>query len=124
MSPRDGASKVRLEERFDDTAQRLLHNPVPNRWYTQQTLATVLLGDHCAFDRLRSVALLFDASLRLTPSGLTRKFAPGDFFLQFEQQARQLRLQIGLKRTQALPINSGRTLVTFDVSEGFIQSLL
>ncbi len=40
------------------------------------------------------------------------------------QQARHLGLQIHLKRTQALPINSGRTLVALDMSESLIQTLL
>eukprot|EP01093_Parvamoeba_rugata_P001963 TRINITY_DN12470_c0_g1_i1.p2 TRINITY_DN12470_c0_g1~~TRINITY_DN12470_c0_g1_i1.p2 ORF type:complete len:110 (+),score=4.70 TRINITY_DN12470_c0_g1_i1:574-903(+) len=93
--------EVRLEDRFDDAAQRLLHHPVPNRRNAQQTLTAVILGDGYASDWLRPIAL----------------------FLQLEQQARQLHLQIRLKRTQALPIDSGRALVAFDVSEGFIQAL-
>src|SRR5690554_554035 len=79
----------------------LLYNPVPNRRNAQQTLTAVILGDGYAPDWLRPIAL----------------------FLQLEQQARQLHLQIRLKRTQALPIDSGRALVALDVSEGFIQAL-
>src|SRR5690554_6528019 len=93
--------KARVEDRLYDAAQRLLHNPVPYRRNAQQTLTTVILGDGYASDGLRPIAL----------------------FLQLEQQARQLHLQIRLERTQALPIDSGRALVAYDVSEGFIQAL-
>src|SRR5690606_12038086 len=93
--------EIRLEDRFDNTAQRLLYNPVPNRRNAQQTLTAVILGDGYAPDWLRPIAL----------------------FLQLEQQARQLHLQIRLKRTQALPIVSVRLLVALDVSQGFIQAL-
>jgi len=80
----------------------LLQNSVSNRFNAQQAFTIVVLGEGDASDVLRLLAL----------------------FLHFASQARQFFRQIRFKRTQALPVNSGRDFVAFDMFEGFIQTML